>query len=144
MKLFKMVKNIKIKILICYMVDEMVKKWGRASFYLSCNCTLCFLVKILLVKLKSLHTSACLNLNCGRAKQNAKIWRVQRWWNLSKLLTNTLTNFNLGLFFSSLIVPPPPPPLRIEIDIQKILLGGNGWWWEPVEHSCLGDISKNK
>ena len=107
MKLFKMVKNIKIKILICYMVDEMVKKWGRASFYLSCNCTLCFLVKILLVKLKSLHTSACLNLNCDTAKQNAKIWRVQRWWNLSKLWTNTLTNFNLGLFFfSSLIFPP--------------------------------------
>ena len=73
MKLFKMVKNIKIKILIWYMVDEMAKKWGRARFYLSCNCTLCFLVKILLVKLKSLHTSACLNLNCDTAKQNAKI-----------------------------------------------------------------------
>ena len=30
------------------MVYEMVEKWGRAGFYLSCNCSA--LVKILLVK----------------------------------------------------------------------------------------------
>ena len=36
------------------MVGEMVKKQGRARLYISCNysCTLYFLVKILLVKLK--------------------------------------------------------------------------------------------
>ena len=36
------------------MVSEMIKKWSRARFYLSCNysCTLYFLLKILLAKLK--------------------------------------------------------------------------------------------
>ena len=53
------------------MLGEMVKKWGRARFYLSRNyfCTLCFLVKILLIKLKDLYNSACSNLNYGSAKQ---------------------------------------------------------------------------
>ena len=47
------------------MVGEVIKKWGRARFYLSCNysCTLYFLVKIKEVKLKKLYTLACLNLN---------------------------------------------------------------------------------
>ena len=55
-----MVKNIKIKVLIWHIVVEMVKKWGKARFYLSYNYsyTLHFLVKILLVKLKNLHHSA--------------------------------------------------------------------------------------
>ena len=55
-----MVKNIKIKVLIWHIVVEMVKKWGKARFYLSYNYsyTLYFLVKILLVKLKNLYHSA--------------------------------------------------------------------------------------
>ena len=74
------------------MVGEMIKKQGRASLYISCNysCTINFLVKILLVKLKNLHTSACLRLNYGTTKQKPKMQRLQRWWNLSKLVTNTL------------------------------------------------------
>ena len=32
---------------------------------------------MLLVKLKSLHTSACLNLNYDTTKQKRKKWRVQ-------------------------------------------------------------------
>ena len=67
------------------MVGEMVKKWVRARFYLSYNysSTLYFLVKILLVKLKNLHTSACLNPNYGRAKQKPRMRRVLKWWDLS-------------------------------------------------------------
>ena len=70
----------------------MVKKQGRARLHISCNysCTLCFLVKILLVKLKNLHTSACLKLNYGTTKQI-----VERWWNLLKLATNTLVGLIL-------------------------------------------------
>ena len=58
------------------MVCEMVEKWGRAGFYLSCNCSA--LVKILLVKLKNLRTSACLNLNYGTAKdtKNMKVAKM--------------------------------------------------------------------
>ena len=98
MKLFKMGKNVRIGILIWHMVDEMVKKQGRARFYLSCNyfCTLYFLVKMSLVKLKNLHTSACLNLNYGKTKQKSK--RLQGWWNLSKLVTNTLASLILVIF----------------------------------------------
>ena len=49
---------------------EMVKKQGRARFssYIY-FCTLYLLVKMLLVKLRNLHTSACLNLNYGIATQ---------------------------------------------------------------------------
>ena len=38
-----------------------------------------FLAKRLLVKLKNLHTSVCLNLNYGTTKQKQKKGRVQRW-----------------------------------------------------------------
>ena len=37
MKLFKAVKNIKIKTLIWHIVGEVVKEWGGAKFYLSCD-----------------------------------------------------------------------------------------------------------
>ena len=49
-------KNARIKTLIWHMVGGMAKKQGRARFYISCNyfCTLYFLVKMLLVKLKTL------------------------------------------------------------------------------------------
>ena len=77
-------------------------KWlkNRARFYLSCNysCTLYLLVKIKEVKLKNLHTSACLNLNYGTTKQKPKMWRLQRWWNLSKVITNTLASLILVIF----------------------------------------------
>ena len=38
-------------------LDEMVKKWGRERFYISCNyfCTIPFSVKISLVQLKYLY-----------------------------------------------------------------------------------------
>ena len=58
MELFEMRKKCKDKDLIWHMVDEMVKKQIRARLYISFNysCTLYFLVKNLLVKLKNRHT----------------------------------------------------------------------------------------
>ena len=67
-------KNVKIKILIFHMVDDFpYDEVGQG--YCSCNysCTLHFLVKILLVNLKKLHTSACLNLNYGSVKRKPKM-----------------------------------------------------------------------
>ena len=68
-------KNVRIKILIWNMAGEMVKKQGRGRFYLLSNYfyTLYFLAKMLLVKLKNLHTSVYLNLNYGTTKQEPKM-----------------------------------------------------------------------
>ena len=84
MKLFKIGKNVRIKILIWHMAGEMIKKWGR--FYLSCNysCSLHLLVKIKEVKLNNLHTLACLNLRYGTTKHKTKIKRLQRCWDSSE------------------------------------------------------------
>ena len=75
MKLFKMGENVRIKILIRHVAGGMVKKHGKARCYLSCNYfwTLYILVKMLLVKLKYLHTSACLKLNYDTTKEKPKI-----------------------------------------------------------------------
>ena len=56
------------------MLGEMARKCGGSRFDLSCIyfCTLYFLVKILLVKLKNLNTLACLNLSYGQTKQQPK------------------------------------------------------------------------
>ena len=35
------------------------------------------------------------------SKTETKMWKVQRWWYLSKLVTNTLTNFLLIIFLLS-------------------------------------------
>ena len=57
------------------MVGEIVKKYGRAKFYLSYNysCTLYLLVKIKEVKLKNLHIPAYLNLNYDTTKKTPKM-----------------------------------------------------------------------
>ena len=57
------------------MVGEMVKKQGRARLYISCNysCTLYFIVNILLVKLKNLHTAAYLKLNYCTTKHKPEM-----------------------------------------------------------------------
>ena len=54
---------------------EMVKNKSMARLYVSCNhfCTRYFLVKILLVKSKDLHASACVKLNYGTATQKPKM-----------------------------------------------------------------------
>ena len=82
------------------MLGEIGKKYGRAKLYILCNYsyTLYVFVKILSIKLKNLYTSACLELNYGTRKHKPKIRRSQRWWNLSKLMTNTLLNLNLVIF----------------------------------------------
>ena len=78
-------------------LGKMVKKCGRARFYLSWNysCTLYFLAKILLVRLRKLHTSACMNLDYGTAKQYPKMVRF------IKTGDQYPHKFNFGHFFSS-------------------------------------------
>ena len=68
-------KKCKYKDSILYIVGEMVKKYGWARFFISCNysCTFYFLVKILFVKLKNLHTSACLKLNYCPTKHKPEL-----------------------------------------------------------------------
>ena len=57
------------------MLGEIIKKWGRTKFCLSCNysCTLYFLVDILLVNLKNPYTSAYLNVNYSTEKHSSKM-----------------------------------------------------------------------
>ena len=130
MEPFKMRKNCKEKDLIWHMVGEMVKKQGRARLYISCNysCTSYFLVKILLVKLKNLPISECLKLNYCIAKQ-----RLQRWWNLPKLVTDTFVNF--GIFFNSIILSP--------FLLMKKYLERNTVREERTIPICLEDNYKN-
>ena len=54
---------------------------------------------MLLVKLNNLQTSAWLNLNYGTTKQKSKMKSLQRWWNLLKLVTKSLTSLILVIFF---------------------------------------------
>ena len=88
----------------------MVKRQGWARLFISCNYSCTFLVKILeLSHLSMLEAKLLLN------KQKPKMYRLQRWWNLSKLVTNTLVIF--GNFFNSII---PPLSAQERISIFKI------------------------
>ena len=128
--LLKREKKCEKKKLIWHMVGEVFKRQGRTRLYISCNysCTSYFLVKILLVKLKNLHISACLKLNYCTTKQ-----RLQRWWNLSKLVTNTFVNF--GIFFNSIIFSP--------LSSQEKISSENTVWEEWAIPCCLEDNDKN-
>ena len=55
-------------------------------------------MKIKEVKLKNLYTLACLNINYGTTEQKPKIQWLQKWWNLSKLVINTLASLFLAIF----------------------------------------------
>ena len=100
----------------------MVKKW---------ECRIYFLVKILLVKLKNLHTSACLNLNYGTAKQKPKMVE------LIKTRDQYPHKINFGHFFH-LFHSFLPPFRRGKTDFQKFCLGR----W--VISFCLGGDDKNQ
>ena len=58
-------------------MNEMIKKWGRERFYISCNysCTISFLLNILLAKLKNLY-SVCLNLESVCCNKNVKVKKM--------------------------------------------------------------------
>ena len=136
-------KKCEKKDLIWHLVGEMVKKQGRTRLYISCyySCTSYFLAKILLVKLKNLLISACFKLNYCTTKQ-----RLQRWWNLYKLVTNTLVNF--GIFFNSIILSTFSSQEKIS---SKTLFGRNEQFpsaWGIVIKTCgrvlLGGMSKNE
>ena len=75
-------------------MDEMIKKWGGKS-YISCSysCTVSFLMKISLIKLKYLYTQYAW-ISIRKNKIATKLWRLKRWWNLLKLLTISITSFN--------------------------------------------------
>ena len=131
------------------MVGEMVKKQGRARLYISCNysCTSYFLMKILLVKLKNLHTSACLKLNYCTTKQtkNVKVAKMVEF--IKTCSSDTFVNF--GNFFNSTILSLPF--LLRKKYLQKMLFTRNQRFpsasgimiktWGSV---LLGGISKNE
>ena len=60
------------------------------------SCTISFLVKILLINLKYLHIQYAWISIMKKQNSNQNV-KVERWGNLSKLLTITITSFN---FFS--------------------------------------------
>ena len=65
----------------------MVKKWGRERFYISCNysCTISFLMKILLAKLKNLYIQYISIIK----KQNSNHGYLQNVvWNTSNITLN--------------------------------------------------------
>ena len=82
-------------------VDEMVKKWDRKRFYISCNysCTISFLVKILLVKLKLLLYSVCLNLIIKKWNSNQNV-KVEKMIVFVTTFDHYHHKFNFGNFFS--------------------------------------------
>ena len=73
MKLFKMGKNVRIKILILWFVKWLKYRVGQGFIFHVIVPVHCFLVKILLVTLKNLHTSAYLNLNYCTTKQKPQM-----------------------------------------------------------------------
>ena len=131
------------------MVGEMVKKQCRARHYISCNysCTLYFLVKHLFVKLKKLHTSACLKLNYCTTKQTKNV-KVAKMVEFIKTCTSD-TFVNFVNFFNSTILSLPF--LLRKKYLQKMLFMKNqrfpsAWGimiktWGSV---LLGGISKNE
>ena len=70
---------------------------------------------------------------------------LQRWWNLSKRVTNSLVNF--GNFFNSLILSPPFFSSEKNI-FRNRCSGGMGNSSLSGDNDggefCLGDMSKNE
>ena len=146
MELFGMRKKRNEKDLIWRMVGELVKNQGRARLHISCNysCTLHFIVKILLVKLKNFHTSTCLKLNYCTAKHKPKIKSCKDsgiYQNLGPIPLLILEIFQLH---TPLSPPPPfpPPPSPPPFSSGKICFknAARQEWAIPL---CLGDNYKN-
>ena len=123
MELFEIRKNVRIKISLgIWWVKWLNSRVGQGYIFHVYSCTLYFLVKILLViVLKNFYTSACLKLNYCTTKRKLKMLRLQRQWNLSKLVTSTLVNF--ANFFNSIILSPSF--LLRKKYLQKTLFGRN-------------------
>ena len=83
-------------------MDEMVKKWGRERFYISCNhfCTMSFLLNILLAKLNNLLYSVCLNLNREKKQNRNQNVKVEKMVVFLKTLDYYHHKFNFDSFFS--------------------------------------------
>ena len=82
-------------------MDEFVKKWNREKFHISCNysCTISFLMKILLVKLNYFYIQYTSN-SISKKQIVSQMWRLKRWWYLSKLLTITIISLILVTFIA--------------------------------------------
>ena len=80
----------------------MVKKWGREIFYISCNyfCTISFLVKTLLAKLKNLYHSVCLNLSHKKKQNSDQNVKVEKMVVSVKTFDYYHNKFNFSNFFS--------------------------------------------
>ena len=68
---------------------------GKKKVYISCNysCTKSFLVKMLLDKLRYVYIQYAW-ISITKKQIITKMWRLKRWWYLSKLLNIIITSFN--------------------------------------------------
>ena len=108
----------------------MVKKWGKERFYISCNysCTISFMVKILLVKLKNLYIqfawiSIMKNQN---SEQNVK---VEKMMVFVKTFDHLI--FNFGNFFSC------PLKLKKNLNLKLGSKFSNGFTNHNYLHSAV-------
>ena len=78
----------------------MVKKWGRERFYISCNysCTISFLVKILLVKLKNLYIQYAWISVMKKQNSNQNV-KIEKMVVFAKTFDYYHHKFNFGNFF---------------------------------------------
>ena len=114
------------------MVDKRVKnRVGQGCiFHVIIFCSLYFLLNILLVKLKDIHTSACLKLNYGTTKQKPKMVEF------IKTCGQYPRRFIFGIFFYSIILSPP-------FLLGKNRSSVNAVQKEWVNSFCLGGNDKN-
>ena len=82
-------------------LNEMIKKWRRERFYMSCNysCTILFWVKILLAKLKNLYIQHAW-ISIMKKQSSSRNVKVEKMVVLTELLTITIASLILVIFFS--------------------------------------------
>ena len=80
------------------------KGQAKVFFDIIYLCTLYFLVKILLVKLKILHTLAYVNVNYGTKKTETKTVKFGRMVQFIETYDQCPRKFNFSHFFSSIIL----------------------------------------
>ena len=97
-------------------IHEMVKKWGRKRFYILCSysCTISYIVKTLLVKLKNLYIQYAWISNMQKQNSNQNV-RVKKMVVFVKTFDHYHRNFNFGNFFSSKTVKEFETEILVEI-----------------------------
>ena len=115
----------------------MVKKWGRKRFYISCSfsCSISFLVKILLVKLKYHYTQyAWFSI---MKKQNNQNEKVEKMVVFVKTFEHYQCKFNLGNFFNC------PVKLQKNLELKFKLKFNHGFTKHGYLHSAVWKASYN-